>query len=77
MERFLERKLADLQAGKGGPVTVFILLAILFLCVADVFWANPKNKLKANSPIFCKIPGCKIPGQFYTLHNPATTSRHS
>ena len=57
MERFLERKLADLQAGKGGPVTVFILLAILFLCVADVFWANPKNKLKANSPIFCKNSG--------------------
>ena len=47
----MERKLADLKAGQGGPVTVLILLAILFVCVADVSWANPKTKLEANSPI--------------------------
>ena len=50
MKRFMERKLAERKAGPGGQVTVFILLAILFLCVADVSWANPKSKLKAISP---------------------------
>ena len=50
MKRFMERKLAERKAGPGGQVTVFILLAILFLCVADLSWANPKSKLKAISP---------------------------
>jgi len=29
MERFMERKLADLRVGKGGPVKVFIFLLII------------------------------------------------
>ena len=48
MERFVERKLADLKVGNSGPVKVFILLLILFLCVAVLSWADPKFKVKAN-----------------------------
>jgi hypothetical protein len=51
MKRISNHKPADLKAGQGRPVTVFVLLAILFLGVVDVSWANPKNNLKANSPI--------------------------
>lgn len=45
----MERKLADFKSWQGGPVTVFLLLPILFLCGANVAWADPEFKVEGNS----------------------------
>jgi hypothetical protein len=50
MGKFRLRNQADIKAQRGGPVTGFLLLAILCLCVADVSWADPKIDMTANSP---------------------------
>ena len=46
----MEQKLTDLKAWQGGPVKVFILFPILFLCVVVFAWADPKIEVKTNSP---------------------------
>jgi hypothetical protein len=48
MIKFLERKLTDLKVSQNVLIKVFIFLPILFYCVTNISWANPKIEGKPN-----------------------------
>ncbi|MCF8719578.1 hypothetical protein [Nitrospina gracilis] len=62
----MERKRADLKTGQGGSNTVFILLPILFLCIALVAGADPEYEEASSQKVwnFDSEPAGTLPPGF-------------